>query len=304
MNGHDGRVSDDPNLPSWARDAVTSFLDRLVTERGLSPHTVDAYSNDLAQFFGFAARYGVDDLDGVDRNVLRRFHANLLTRGYAARSVARKASAVRSFYSDAIRRGVTDSDPSASLPTRKRPQRLPRALPAGALADMLDSLDGDDPISLRDRALLEVLYGTGMRVSELSGLSVTDVDGVELVRVRGKGGRDRAVPLAGPARRAVDRYLVVGRPSLAHSLATDALWIGARGGSLDTRGVRRVVKARLGTFPHALRHSFATHLLEGGADLRTVQELLGHVELATTEIYTAVSRRHLKATYERSHPRA
>jgi site-specific recombinase XerD len=297
-------VSADSNLPDWAKDAVVSFLDRLVTERGLSPHTVDAYRTDLVQFFGFAARYGISDFDGIDRNVLRRFHANLLTRGYAARSVSRKASAVRSFYSDAVRRGLTDSDPSASLPTRKRPQRLPRALQARALADMLDSLDGDDPISLRDRALLEVLYGSGMRVSELSGLSVADVEGVDLVRVRGKGGRDRTVPLAGHARKALDRYLVAGRPSLTGSRPTEALWIGARGGRLDTRGVRRVANARLGTFPHALRHSFATHLLEGGADLRTVQELLGHVELATTQIYTAVSRRHLKATYERSHPRA
>jgi site-specific recombinase XerD len=297
-------VSDDSNLPGWASEAVASFLDRLLTERGLSTHTIDAYRTDLVQFFGFAGRYGVTDLDGVDRNVLRRFHANLLTKGYAARSVARKASAVRSFYSDAIRRGLTDSDPSASLPTRKRPQRLPRALQAGALADMLDSLDGDDPISLRDRALLEVLYATGMRVSELAGLSVPDVEGVDLVRVSGKGGHDRVVPLAGPARKAVDRYLVAGRPALTMSRPTEALWIGARGGRLDTRGVRRVAEARLGTFPHALRHSFATHLLEGGADLRTVQELLGHVELATTQIYTAVSRRHLKATYERSHPRA
>jgi site-specific recombinase XerD len=297
-------VSDDSNLPGWASEAVASFLDRLLTERGLSTHTIDAYRTDLVQFFGFAGRYGVTDLDGVDRNVLRRFHANLLTKGYAARSVARKASAVRSFYSDAIRRGLTDSDPSASLPTRKRPQRLPRALQAGALADMLDSLDGDDPISLRDRALLEVLYATGMRVSELAGLSVPDVEGVDLVRVSGKGGHDRVVPLAGPARKAVDRYLVAGRPALTMSRPTEALWIGARGGRLDTRGVRRVAEARLGTFPHALRHSFATNLLEGGADLRTVQELLGHVELATTQIYTAVSRRHLKATYERSHPRA
>ena len=169
---------------------------------------------------------------------------------------------------------------------------------------MLDALDGDDPIARRDRALLEVLYGTGMRVSELASLRVSDVDGVDLVRVRGKGGRERVVPLAGPARVSIDRYLAAARSRLVGPSAGDVLWVGVRGGPLDTRGVRRVVKDRLGTFPHALRHSFATHLLEGGADLRTVQELLGHVELATTQIYTGVSRRHLKATYERSHPRA
>ena len=190
------------------------------------------------------------------------------------------------------------------LPTRRRPSRLPKAVPARALGEMLDSIDGDRPVDLRDRAILEMLYGTGLRVSELAGLEVRDVRGVDLVRVFGKGAKERVVPLAGQARRSVDRYLAAGRPFLDHQGAKDALWLGVRGGVLGTRGVRRVAQARLGTFPHALRHSFATHLLERGADLRTVQELLGHIELATTQTYTAVSRHHLKATYERSHPRA
>ena len=296
-------MSESSDIPVWASQPVVAFLDRLSAERGLSPHTVDAYRRDLFQFFEFAGKYGVGTLDDVDRMVLRRFHANLLTRGYASRSVARKASAVRSFFTDSVRRGLLESDPSASMPTRKRPERLPRALPAPALGSMLDDLDGDDPVSVRDRALLEVLYGTGIRVSELAAVRVGDVAGVDLVRVSGKGGKERVVPLAGPARTAVDRYLATARPRMAQT-AGDWLWAGIRGGPLDTRGVRRVVKTRLGTYPHALRHSFATHLLEGGADLRTVQELLGHVELATTQIYTAVSRRHLKATYDRSHPRA
>ncbi len=293
-----------PSTPGWAAAEVQAFLDRLDSERNLSEHTVAAYRRDLAQFFDFCDRYGFEGITAVDRTTLRRFHANLLTRGYAARSVARKASAVRSFYGDALRRGLVEADPTASLPTRRRPHRLPKALPAEPLGTMLDSISGDDPVTLRDRALLEVLYGTGLRVSELAGLSVGDVAGVDLVRVAGKGGRERVVPLAGPARRALDRYLDEGRSRLAGPTAGDSLWLGVRGGPLDTRGVRRVAKARLGTFPHALRHSFATHLLEGGADLRTVQELLGHIELATTQIYTAVSRRHLRATYERSHPRA
>lgn len=297
-------VGEKLETPVWAATAVSSYLDRLSDERSLSGHTIDAYRLDLAQFFQFADRYGVAALDEVDRMVIRRFHANLLTRGYASVSVARKASAVRSFFADAHKRGLVGADPAASAPTRKKPQRLPRALPAEALGGMLDALDGEDPVSVRDRALLEVLYGTGMRVSELAALRVSDVDGVDLVRVRGKGGRERVVPLAGPARAGVDRYLAGARLRLAGPAAGDALWIGVRGAPLDTRGVRRVAKSRLGTFPHALRHSFATHLLEGGADLRTVQELLGHVELATTQIYTAVSRRHLKATYDRSHPRA
>jgi site-specific recombinase XerD len=293
-----------PELPDWAAEPVGAFLRRLEHERGLSPHTIAAYRRDLSQFFDFCDRYGMRSIDAVDRTVLRRFHANLLTRGYADRSVSRKASAVRSFYADAVRREVTESDPTATLPTRKKPSRLPKALPAAPLGEMLDRIDGDDPMTLRDRALLEVLYATGLRVSELAEMKVDDVDGVDLVRVTGKGSKERMVPLAGPARRAVDRYLREGRHHFAGESSANALWLGARGGPLDGRSVRRVVRRRLGTFPHALRHSFATHLLEGGADLRTVQELLGHIELATTQIYTAVSRRHLKATYERSHPRA
>jgi integrase/recombinase XerD len=169
---------------------------------------------------------------------------------------------------------------------------------------MLDALVGDHPIDVRDRAILELLYGTGMRVSELASLKVRDVEGVDLVRVRGKGDKERVVPLAGQARKWVDRYLDTARPGLTKAGSDEHLWLGAKGGPLGARGVRHLVQRRLGTFPHALRHSFATHLLEGGADLRTVQELLGHIELATTQTYTAVSRSHLKAAYERSHPRA
>lgn len=276
----------------------------MTAERGLSANTVDAYRRDLSQFFDFCDRLGVGSVAAVDRSVVRRFQANLVSRGYAAASVSRKASAVRSFFGDAVRRESLDVDPTAGLPSRKQSHRLPRSVPERALGQMLDAVDGRDPQSLRDRALLEVLYGTGVRVSELAGMRVADVDGVDLVRVMGKGSKERVVPLAGEARRAVDRYLAAGRPALATEAGGDALWVGSRGGPLGRRGIRRVVARRLGTFPHALRHSFATHLLEHGADLRTVQELLGHVELATTQSYTAVSRQHLKATYERSHPRA
>lgn len=279
------------------------FLGRAAAERNLSPHTRQAYRRDLAQFFDFCDRLGIATIQDVDRRAVRRWQAQLGTRGFAAASIARKVSAVRSFFRDAARRDLVAGDPSIGLPVRKKPSRLPRALGATSLAAMLDGLDGTDPLTLRDRAILEVLYGTGLRVSELAGLGVRDVQ-TELVRVRGKGDKDRVVPLAGQARIALGAYLARGRPLLALVSSGDALWLGARGGPLDPRGVRRVARSRLGTFPHALRHSFATHLLEGGADLRTVQELLGHVELATTQIYTAVSRHHLKATYERSHPRA
>ena len=293
-----------PPLPIWDDDAVGGYLQRLRAERGLSPHTVDAYRRDLSQFFDFCDRLGTDSVEDVDRRTVRRFLAHLATRNYARRSAARKASAVRAFLADGAKRGIVSANPAAGVPSPKRRRTLPRALPAGALGAMLDAIEGDDPISLRDRALLEVLYGTGLRVSEAASLQVRDVQGVELVRVRGKGDKERIVPLAGQARRALDRYLETGRPALTESATITALWIGVRGGPLDGRGVRRAVQHRLGTFPHALRHSFATHLLEGGADLRTVQELLGHVELGSTQIYTAVTRRHLEATYDRSHPRA
>jgi len=293
-----------PDPPAWAVPAVDSFLGRMAAERGLSSNTIDAYRRDLAQFFDFCDRLGLDALSAVDRRVLRRYQAHLMTRRYAPASISRKMSAVRSFYRDARRREAADTDPASGLPPRKRPTRLPRAIAAKRLGEMLDGLGGGEPTDVRDRAILEMLYGTGLRVSELAALELDDVRGVDLVRVLGKGDKERVVPLAGQARAWVDRYVAEARPVLTGGRPGAALWIGTRGGPLGPRGIRRVVRKRLDTFPHALRHSFATHLLEGGADLRTVQELLGHVELATTQTYTAVSRSHLKAAYERSHPRA
>ena len=293
-----------PACPDWAAAAVASYLERLAAERNLSPHTLAAYRRDLGQFFDFCHRRGHRSLGEVDRVAVRRFLAHLATRGYARRSAARKASAVRAFFGDATRRGLAAVNPAEGVPAPKRPQHLPRAFPAGALGARLDALDGSDPVARRDRALLEVLYGTGLRVAEAASLTTAAVAPAGLVRVLGKGGKERVVPLAGQARAAVERYLETGRPVLAGAAAGDALWVGERGGPLGVRGIRRVVRARLGTFPHSLRHSFATHLLEGGADLRTVQELLGHRELATTQVYTAVTRQHLRSTYDRSHPRA
>jgi integrase/recombinase XerC len=283
---------------------VDAYLRRLDVERRLSPHTLAAYRTDLGQFTEFCRRLGLTRLPQVDRRVVRRFLAQLSSRGLAPRSSARKLSAVRSFLEDAVRRGLLETNPATGVPQPRRPRTLPKSLPAGGLHRVLDALSGSDPIDLRDRALLELLYGAGLRVSELGALEVDDVAGRELLRVRGKGGRDRAVPLGGEAQRALRRYLEEGRERLASADAGRALWVGVRGGPLDPRGIRRVVRRRIGSFPHALRHSFATHMLENGADLRTVQELLGHAELATTQIYTSVSRRHLRNTYDRSHPRA
>lgn len=290
--------------PKWARRPLAEYLERLLAERGLSTHTVDAYRRDLSQFFDYAGRAGVMSIVAIDRTTARRFLAFLATRGYARRSIARKASAVRAFFVDAARRGLVPSNPAEGLAQPKRPKTLPRAVPARTLGGLLDRVGGDDAESLRDRALLELLYGSGMRVAEVTALRTQDLRDGDFIRVRGKGEKDRLVPVGAPTRRALDAYLARGRPKLAGRAAGNRLFVGARGGALDSRGIRRVVRRRLGTFPHALRHSFATHLLEGGADLRAVQELLGHAELATTEIYTAVTREHLRATYDRSHPRA
>jgi site-specific recombinase XerD len=235
---------------------------------------------------------------------VRRFSAHLAARSYARRSIARKTSAVRAFFDDLARRGIVGSNPAAGVASPKRRRSLPRVASSSMLGRMLDGIGGSEPVDLRDRAIVEVLYGTGLRVAEAASLTVARVETAALLPVAGKGDRERVVPLAGAARRHLDRYLEQGRPALAGPDCGDALWVGVRGGPLGERGIRRVVRERLGTFPHALRHAFATHLLENGADLRTVQELLGHIELGTTQIYTAVSRQHLKATYDRSHPRA
>jgi site-specific recombinase XerD len=291
------------DLPTWVQNPVEDYLSRLAIVRRLSSHTVAAYLTDLSQFFRFVDGLGVGGLEFVERRHVRRFLGDLDAGGYARRSLARKASAVRAFFADAVARGLLTASPVENVGRMKTPERLPRALPARAVAAVLDAIPGDGPLDLRDRAILETLYGTGMRVSELAQMGVSDIDS-DLVTVTGKGGRLRVVPLGRPARRALTDWVERGRPQLVGKAGVEALWVGSRGGPLDTRGIRRVVRDRAATFPHALRHSFATHLLEGGADLRAVQELLGHRDLATTQIYTAVTRHHLRTTYDHTHPRA
>ena len=295
-------VADAPT-PAWAEDALVGYLSRLAIQRRLSPHTVAAYRSDLRQFADFCQGLGLTTWDQVDRKVVRHYLSVLGDRSYSRRSIARKASAVRSFFADQVKKGELKLNPAAEVARPKLPERLPRALSSRVVRDILDSLPHATPIDLRDRAIIELLYSSGLRVSEVAGLSLTDVGG-DLLTVTGKGGKIRAVPVGGPARRAVADWIERGRGQLAGPEVPGALWVGARGGALDTRGIRRAVRTRAATFPHALRHSFATHLLEGGADLRAVQELLGHSDLATTQIYTSVSRHHLRSTYDTSHPRA
>ncbi len=292
-----------PDLPKWASEPVGAYLARLHDQRGLSPNTVDAYRRDLAQFFDFCGRSGVDSVDAVDRRLARRYLAFLDTRGYSRRSISRKASAVTSFYSDGGRRGSLKKNPFEAVARPKLDRPLPHAISSRSLGAAIDAIDTSDPVGLRDSAIVEMLYATGLRISELASLTTADGTKDE-VSVVGKGRKTRTVPIGAPAQKAVRHYLEQGRPALESESSGSALFLGVRGGALDARGLRRVVSNRMATFPHALRHSFATHLLEGGADLRVVQDLLGHTDLATTQIYTAVTREHLRGTYDRSHPRA
>jgi integrase/recombinase XerC len=292
-----------PPIPIWADEQVSRYLTRLDEQKGLAPNTIAAYRRDLGQFFDFCERAGAGSVEAVDRRMARRYLAFLDTRGYSKRSIARKASAAAGFYSEGCRRGELEVNPLETVSRPKLDRPLPHAISSRQLNAAISAIDGSDEVSLRDAAVIETLYATGVRISELATLTTGDV-GRETITVVGKGRKARMVPLGVPARRALAKYLSAGRPLLASEGVGDALWIGVRGQPLDSRGLRRIVSSRLATFPHALRHSFATHLLEGGADLRVVQDLLGHTDLATTQIYTAVTREHLRGTYDRSHPRA
>ncbi|HET6816400.1 MAG TPA: tyrosine recombinase XerC [Mycobacteriales bacterium] len=297
-----------------AHDALlAAFADHLALERNLSSHTVRAYLGDVAGLLDHARRMGITDLDRLDVRAMRSWLARLHTQGASRATLARRSSAARVFTAWAHRRGLLSTDPGAGLSAPKSQRHLPEVLRPDEAAAVLDQVTTDDTVvGLRDRTLLELLYASGARVSELCGLDVGDVDlERHTVRVVGKGDKERVVPIGIPAVRAIDDWLARGRPTLLTRASGPALLLGMRGGRLDPRTARRVVHQRLRAVPglpdlgpHGLRHSAATHLLEGGADLRTVQELLGHATLATTQIYTHVSIERLRATYERAHPRA
>jgi integrase/recombinase XerC len=259
-----------------------------------------------------ARRGGALTLADLDLAVLRSWLARQRSGGAARTTLARRGSAARVFTAWAHQRGLLEVDPGPLLATPRAHRSLPDVLQADESARLLDAVSGDTPEDLRDRAALELLYATGMRVGELCGLDVDDVDAERrVVRVLGKGRKERSVPYGVPAARALDDWLVLGRPALFRAGAGAALFLGARGARLDQRAVRSLVHARLVDVPgapdlgpHGLRHTAATHLLEGGADLRTVQELLGHASLGTTQIYTHVTTDRLRTAYHQAHPRA
>ena len=290
---------------------VDAYLTQLRVERNLSPRTVAAYASDLGGFLRWADKAAVHVLD-ADHRSLRLYLAELDRARYARRTIARRLAAVRSFYRYLVRTGQLASSPAAVLATPRLPKRLPDIGTSDLIEHLLLTPNPATPLGMRDRAILELLYASGIRVSELTGLDLGAVDLSQgLITVMGKGSRERTVPIHRLAIRAVRTYLADARPLLDRGSGGDAVFLNRLGTRLSDGGVRRMLDHHLQTLgasasvtPHVLRHTFATHLLEGGADLRTVQELLGHVALSTTQIYTHVSTKHLREVHKGAHPRA
>ena len=300
---------------AWSA-VLAAYEQHLVAERDLSPHSVRAYLTDIESLGSHAARQGVVDPADLTIRVLRSWLANLKTLGKARTTLARRATSARVFTTWMARTDRAASDAGALLVSPKAHRELPAALSETEVRGLLDatveSLVDGGTHGLRDLAILELLYATGIRVGELVGLDIDDLDRERrVVRVFGKGRKERSVPYGLPASDAVELWLERGRPTLAVETSGAALFLGARGGRIDQRAVRRIVHERLAAVdgapdlgPHGLRHTAATHLLEGGADLRSVQEILGHASLGTTQIYTHVSTERLRSAYTLAHPRA
>ncbi len=295
-------------------EVVAAFAAYLDATRGMSEHSVRAYCGDVRHLAGFARRRGTAWQE-VDLGLLRAWLASMVGARLARATIARRGAAVRSFYAWAVVEGLVADDPALRLVTAQPGSVLPTALAVGPTAHLLEvarqAATGGEPLAVRDWAVLELLYATGVRVGELVGADVRDVDrSVRLLRVFGKGAKERVVPFGVPAARAVDAWLDQARPALATPESAGALLIGVRGRRMDQRQVRALVHraARAADVediaPHALRHTMATHLLQGGSDLRSVQEILGHASLATTQRYTHVTPERLRQSYQQAHPRA
>jgi len=301
-----------PPTRSALLTAVEAFLHHLERERDASPHTVAAYRRDLHDAVAWLDEAGVTRWRDAQSTHIRQHLTALQTNGLGKRSAARRLSALRSFGQFLVRSGALVRGPAEGVTRPRLPRHLPQVLSRAELQSLLVAPPADTPLGLRDRALLELLYATGLRAAELISLTVEQVrGGSDELRIVGKGRRERIVLLGRYAQRALAEYLRRGRPQLARRRPTEALLINHYGGPLTDRGVRyilarylRQVSAKSGVSPHTLRHTFATHLLEGGADLRVVQELLGHASLTTTQLYTHVSTRRLQEVYQGAHPRA
>jgi site-specific recombinase XerD len=298
-----------PAQASWA-DALRRF-DRDLQRRGSTERTRRAYGRDVGELATWAAAQGIEPA-AISYRVLRGYAARLSDRGAAPRTLARKLASTRAFFRSMVEHEDMAANPADLLPSPKLPQTLPRTIKPADVAALLDRIPATTPLELRDRALFELAYACGLRAEELVNLDerAVDFDG-EQVRVEGKGGKTRFVPAGEPALAAIRRYLERGRPALAGSAGDPALFLSKTGRRLSTSDIRRRLRvwarhaaSQGAVHPHALRHSFATHLLDGGADLRAIQEMLGHSSISTTQVYTRVESARLRAAYLRSHPRA
>jgi len=303
-------VGDEEELSAGWEEALRRF-DRELQRRGAAASTRRAYRTDLRRLGDWAGRRRLEP-DGVGYRDLRSYAAALSESGAAKATIARKLASTRSLFDHMVRTGELSQNPAELMPSPKREQRLPRVLAPDQVRRLLERIPADDPLAVRDRALFEVAYSCGLRCEEIVDLDGADVDfESEQVRVDGKGGKVRLVPVGEHAQRALERYLATARPALVDEPTEPALFVSRRGRRLSPSDVRRrlerwVREAAIAgrVSPHALRHSFATHLLEGGADLRSIQELLGHSSVSTTQVYTRVEPSRLRRQYERSHPRA
>jgi integrase/recombinase XerC len=298
-------------------DVVTAFQRHLEAERNLAAHSVRAYMGDLESLISHLDLLGVESISQLELSHLRSWLATMQVKGGARTSLSRRAVSIRLFTKWAHKNGFTPTDVGVSLATPKSHRTLPEVLDIANATLAMDALatrvgEEETPEALRDCAMVEILYASGARVSELCGLDLSDVDYErQTIRVLGKGNKERTIPIGNPAMRALKAWLKEGREPLAKSESGNAIFLGVRGKRIDQRTVRTVVYNALAALegfermgPHALRHSAATHLLEGGADLRTVQEILGHASLATTQIYTHVSTARLQSAFKQAHPRA
>lgn len=311
MPANERHTEDTPSL----LDTVTGeYLDYLAVERGLARNTIAAYRRDLTTYCSYLERAGVESFDGVNRQIIEGFVGDRRDGGYSDASVERAVAAVKGLHAFLVRDGIVAQNPTAALRLPKKAERLPECLSVGDVSALLDQDFPEGEMGLRDHAILEVLYGCGLRVSELVGLDVGDVhfdDG--FVLVRGKGSKERLAPLVGSAARAMTQYIADGRRRLAahaRGSKTPAVFLNKNGGRLSRQSVHVICErygrqvGLVGLHPHTLRHSFATHMLAGGADLRVLQEILGHADISTTQVYTHVDRTQLTEVYLAAHPLA
>lgn len=311
MSANERHTEDTPSL----LDTVTGeYLDYLAVERGLARNTIAAYRRDLTTYCSYLERAGVESFEGVNRQILEDFVGDRRDGGYSDASVERAVAAVKGLHAFLVRDGIVAQNPTAALRLPKKAERLPECLSVGDVSALLDQDFPEGEMGLRDHAILEVLYGCGLRVSELVGLDVGDVhfdDG--FVLVRGKGSKERLAPLVGSAARAMAQYIVDGRQRLAahaRGSKTPAVFLNKNGGRLSRQSVHVICErygrqvGLVGLHSHTLRHSFATHMLAGGADLRVLQEILGHADISTTQVYTHVDRTQLTEVYLAAHPLA